>query len=136
VSEDTARRTALARFAGAVGANVLANLITVPILFAIGLMAGVFPRRPSAVATVLFFVLSVISLLFAGWSFVRGARRSRILSGIAVIGGAALIAGGVADFELDLSYPRLVLSALGLASLVCGIFELLGWEVFGDKDQT
>jgi predicted tellurium resistance membrane protein TerC len=121
VDEETSRRQGSIRFARDVGVNVLANLIAVPILYLIGVLAGLFPRDPQAIALAITIVLSVAFLLVGLVSqFLKGTRQLKALCLSIVLAGCMILVSGIADIDIDVPFPRWAIILWGIATVAAG----------------
>ncbi|MBG0560714.1 hypothetical protein [Actinoplanes aureus] len=89
-------------FLAAVGVNVLANLVAAAIIYLGGVLFGIFPREPKAIASAL-----VIVLLAAAWGAILATRffgladlQLTTSAGTAFLGGSLVVAN-LAGVEID-----------------------------------
>lgn len=102
--------------------NVLANLVAVPILYLLGVLGGVFPRSPKAIATALgatflwiFVLLCVVS------RFMRIERRIRLFPFASMTAGVGMIFGGIAGVPMMEGWPTWPTSLYGGLLLFTGV---------------
>lgn len=129
MADEPSGRPALKAFTRDVGVNVLANLIanliSIPLLYLLGVIAGLFPRNPRALATAAATVLLLgFYTLFLISRFLKGSRRLQVISLAMCLAGIAVVTASLAGHDLSTPFPWWVNTLWGLGIVLMGVVML------------